>query len=216
MRFVIVGCGRVGAQLANRLSLQGHDVAVVDRDPAAFAGLSPTYRGKKIEGVGFDRDVLIAAGIERADGFASVTSGDNTNIVSARIARHVFRVPKVVTRIYDPRRAEIYKRLGIQTISPTEWGATRIAELLCHSGMAVLMTMGSGEVNLVEVEVTSYLAGHKVNDLVMPGESNVVSLVRGGRATVPTLGTTLQMGDVLQVSIQATAMGRLAEMLRLA
>ena len=215
MRFVIVGCGRVGSQLASRLSMQGHDVAIVDRDPAAFRRLSPTYRGKKIEGVGFDRDVLMAAGIERADGFASVTSGDNTNIVSARIARHVFRVPKVVTRIYDPRRAEIYRRFGIQTISPTEWGATRIAELLCHPGMTVLLTLGNGEVNLVEVEVTAHLAGHRVNELVMVGESNVVSLVRGGRATIPTMGTTLQIGDILHLSVQATAMGRLAEMLHL-
>ncbi len=216
MRFVIVGCGRVGSQLANRLSVQGHEVAIVDRDPVAFRRLSPTFKGRKIEGVGFDRDAMIAAGIERADGFASVTSGDNTNAVSARIARQVFRVPKVVARIYDPRRAEIYRRLGLLTISPTEWGATRIAEVLCHTGMNVLLTVGNGEVNLIEIEVTPHLAGHKVNELVMPGESNVVSLVRGGRATVPTLGTALQVGDTVQLSVQATAMGRLAEMLRLA
>ena len=215
MRFVIVGCGRVGSQLANRLSMEGHEVAIVDRDPAAFRRLSPTYRGRKIEGVGFDRDVLVAAGIERADGFASVTSGDNTNVVSARIARQVFRVPKVVTRIYDPRRAEIYRRFGLQTISPTEWGATRIAELLCHPGMTVLLTLGNGEVNVVEVEVTPHLAGHKVNELVIPGEMNVVALLRNGRAVVPTLGTAFQVGDTVQISVQSTAMARLAEMLRL-
>ncbi len=215
MRFVIVGCGRVGAQLANRLSLQGHEVAIIDRDPAAFRRLSPNFRGKKIEGVGFDRDVLIAAGIERADGFASVTNGDNTNVVSARIARQVFRVPKVVTRIYDPRRAEIYRRLGIQTISPTEWGATRIAELLCHPGVTTLLTVGNGEVSVIEVEVNAHLAGHRVNELVIPGEVNVVELVRGGRATLPTLGTVLQMGDTLHLSVLATAMGRLSEMMHL-
>lgn len=216
MRFVIVGCGRVGAQLASRLSVQGHDVAIVDRDPVAFRRLSPTFKGQKVEGVGFDRDVLVGAGIERADGFASVTSGDNTNVVSARIARQVFRVPKVVARIYDPRRAEIYRRLGLLTISPTEWGATRIAEVLCQTGMDVLLTFGNGEVNLVQVEVSPQLAGHRVNELIMPGESNVIALVRTGRATVPTLGTTLQVGDTLQVSVLATAMSRLAEMLRLA
>ncbi len=216
MRFVIVGCGRVGSQLAGRLSLQGHQVAIVDRDPAAFRLLSPTFKGQTVEGVGFDRDVLVAAGIERADGFASVTSGDNTNVVSARIARQIFRVPKVVARIYDPRRADIYRRFGLLTISPTEWAATRIVEVLCHPGMNVLQSIGNGEVNVVEVEVTAHLAGHRVNELIMPGESSVVALVRDGRATVPTLGTTLQIGDTLQVSIQATAMGRLAEMLRLA
>jgi len=216
MRFVIVGCGRVGAQLASRLSVQGHQVAIVDRDPAAFRRLSPTFKGQKVEGVGFDRDVLLAAGIERADGFASVTNGDNTNVVSARIARQIFRVPKVVARIYDPRRADIYRRFGLQTISPTEWAATRIAELLCHPGLSVVQTLGNGEVNVVEVEVGAHLAGHKVNELVMPGESMVVALVRDGRATVPSLATTLQMGDTLQISVQSTAMGRLAEMLRLA
>jgi len=216
MRFVIVGCGRVGSQLANRLSVQGHDVAIVDRDPAAFRRLSPAFKGLKVEGVGFDRDVLVSTGIERADGFASVTSGDNTNVVSARIARHVFRVPRVVTRIYDPRRAEIYRRLGLLTISPTEWGATRIAELLCHPGMHVLLTLGNGEVNLIEFEVTPHLAGHRVNELVMAGESSVVALVRGGWATVPTPGTVLQLGDAVQLSVLATATGRIAEMLRLA
>jgi trk system potassium uptake protein len=191
-------------------------VAIVDRDPAAFRRLSPTFKGQRIEGVGFDRDVLVAAGIERADGFASVTSGDNTNLVSARIARHVFRVPRVVARIYDPRRAEIYRRFGLQTISPTEWGAARVTELLCHPGMNIVMTVGNGEVNVVEVEVTAHLAGHKVNELVIPGESTVVSLVRNGRATVPTLGTTFQIGDTVQISVQAMAMARLTEMLRLA
>lgn len=215
MRFVIVGCGRVGSQLASRLSIQGHQVAIVDRDPAAFQRLSPSFKGQKVEGVGFDRDVLIAAGIERADGFASVTNGDNTNVVSARIARQVFRVPKVVARIWDPRRADIYRRFGLQTISPTEWAATRIAELLCHPGMTVVQTLGNGEVSVVEIEVSAHLAGHRVNELVISGESSVVALVRQGRATVPTLGTTLQMGDVVQLSVQSTAMGRLAEMLRL-
>ncbi len=215
MRFVIVGCGRVGAQLANSLSLQGHEVAIIDRDPAAFRRLNPNYRGKKIEGVGFDRDVLLAAGIERADGFASVTNGDNTNVVSARIARQIFRVPKVVTRIYDPRRAEIYRRLGIQTISPTEWGATRIAELLCHPGVTTVLTVGNGEVSVIEVEVSAHLAGHRVNELVIPGETSVVALVRGGRASVPTLGTVLQVGDTLHLSVLATAMGRLSEMMHL-
>ena len=215
MRFVIVGCGRVGSLLATRLSVQGHDVAIVDRDATAFRRLSPSFKGRRVEGVGFDRDVLVSAGIERADGFASVTSGDNTNVVSARIARHVFRVPKVVARIFDPRRAEIYRRLGIQTISSTSWGATRIAEILCHPGITVLMTVGNGEVSVVEVEVTAGLAGHRVNEIAIPGECNVVALVRGGVATVPTLGTTLQAGDTLQVAMQTSATGRLAAMLGL-
>ncbi len=213
MRYVLVGCGRVGSQLAMRLSLDGHAVTVVDRDPEAFRKLGPSFRGQRVEGIGFDRDVLLAAGIERADGFASVTSGDNTNIVSARIARHIFRVPRVVARIFDPRRAEIYRRLGIQTISPTEWAAGRISDLLCQPEMAVLYNVGSGEVNIVEFQITEAVAGHQVVDLVMPGESNVVALVRDGRATIPTLGTILRNGDVLHVSVLASASHRLMDML---
>ncbi len=212
MRYVLVGCGRVGSQLAARLSLEGHAVSVVDRDPEAFSKLGPSFRGQRVEGVGFDRDVLVAAGIERADGFASVTSGDNTNVVSARIARHIFRVPRVVARIYDPRRAGIYRRLGIQTISPTEWAAGRIAEALSQPGMSVAQSLGSGEVNVLQFEVTDTVAGHQLVDLVMPGESSVVALVRDGRASIPTLGTILKAGDVLHMSVLASASQRLMEM----
>lgn len=215
MRFVIVGCGRVGARLGSQLSLAGHDVAVIDKDPEAFLRLSPTFRGETIEGVGFDRSVLIRAGIERADGFASVTNGDNTNIVSARIARYVFRVPMVVTRIYDPRRAEIYRRLGIPTISPTDWGAAAIAEMLLHPGLSTRLTMGHGEVTLVEVAVNEHLSGHRVDELNIPGEMVVSGLVRESRATLPTPGTRLQLGDMLYISAQTAALGRLEEMLRL-
>lgn len=215
MRFVIVGCGRVGSQTARHLSLAGHDVAVIDRDRVAFERLSPSFRGETIEGVGFDRDVLIRAGIERADGFASVTSGDNTNIVAARIARSIFRVPMVVTRIYDPRRAEIYRRLGILTISPTSWGATRIAQTLLHPGTATLVTMGHGEVTLVEVIVGAHLDGHRVEELYVPGEIVVSGLARNGRAVIPTAGTRFRLGDTLYITVDTAAMGRLEQMLRL-
>lgn len=216
MRFVIVGCGRVGSQLASRLTLEGHHVTIVDRDPTAFRRLSPAFAGDLVEGVGFDRDVLISAGIERADGFASVTSGDNTNAVAARIAKHIFRVPRVVARIYDPRRAEIYRRLGLQTISPTEWAATRITEMLCHPGLTILQTMGNGEVNLVEFEIRGHLADLAIKDLVLPGESLPVALIRDGRATVPSFGTVLREGDLVQMSVVATAMHRQMEMVRAA
>lgn len=215
MKFVIVGCGRVGARLGSQLSLAGHDVAIVDRDPKAFRRLSPVYRGETIEGVGFDRDVLVRAGIERADGFASVTNGDNTNIVSARIARTVFRVPMVVTRIYDPRRAEIYRRLGILTISPTDWGATRLAELLLHPGLVTELALGHGEVNLVEVVASDHLDGHRVEELTIPGEMLVAGLERDGRAAIPTPGTRLRRGDVLYIAVESALVGRLREMLRL-
>ncbi len=186
-------------------------MAIVDRDPEAFRRLSPSYRGQRVEGVGFDRDVLVTAGIERADGFASVTNGDNTNVVSARIARHIFRVPRVIARIYDPRRAEIYRRLGIETISPTEWAAGRITELLTPSGVAVLETLGNGEVSLVEIRIPEEAAGRQAGDLVTPGESIVVGLVRDGQATVPTEGTILRAGDVVRMSVLSTAVTRVMD-----
>ncbi len=215
MRFVIVGCGRVGARVANQLSMQGHEVTVIDRNPLAFERLGAAFRGQTIEGVGFDRDVLIRAGIERSDGFASVTNGDNTNIVSARIARYMFRVPRVITRIYDPRRAEIYRRLGIRTISPTDWAGYRIAEMLLHPGLASQMTMGHGEVALVEFVANEHLDGHRIDELNVPGEILVSALVREGRAIVPTPGTRLRLGDVAYISVDTSVMSRLEQMLRI-
>jgi trk system potassium uptake protein TrkA len=216
MRFVIVGCGRVGARLGSQLSLAGHDVSIIDKEPSAFQRLSPTFQGQAIEGVGFDRDVLIRAGIERADGFASVTNGDNTNIVSARTARMVFRVPRVVTRIYDPQRAEIYRRLGIQTISPTDWGAGAIAELLLHPGLTTAVSMGHGEVVVAQHLAGEHLDGHQVDELNFPGEMMVAGLVRDGRATLPTPGTRIQFGDIVYIAVQSASLRRLEQMLRLA
>jgi trk system potassium uptake protein TrkA len=195
--------------------MAGHDVAIIDRDPEAFRRLGPAFRGQAIEGIGFDREVLVRAGIERADGFASVTNGDNTNIVSARTARYVFRVPMVVTRIYDPRRAEIYRRLGIQTISPTDWGAYRIAEMLLHPGLASQVTMGHGEVTLVEYVASEHLSGHRVAELNVPGEIIVSAIVRDGQAAIPTPGTRFRTGDLLYITVDTAVMSRLKDMLRL-
>jgi hypothetical protein len=125
MRVIIVGCGRMGSELANSLWHDGHDVTVVDKDPRAFYRLGAAFKGATIEGIGFDRDVLIRAGVERADALAATTSGDNSNVITARVARNVFRVPKVIARLYDPRRADIYQRLGLQTVSSTAWGVSR-------------------------------------------------------------------------------------------
>src|SRR3990170_4359428 len=130
MRIIVVGCGRNGAGLAQHLSLRGHIVTVVDKDPVAFERLGAAFKGRTVVGVGFDRDVLHHAGIEKADGLAAVTSSDEVNVVAARLAREVFRVPRVVARVYDPRKAEIYQRLVVQTISPVALGTHRLAELL--------------------------------------------------------------------------------------
>ena len=141
---IVVGCGRMGAELALALAREGKEVTVVDRDRRAFARLGAGFAGATVEGVGFDRDVLLRAGVERSDALAALTSGDNANIVTARIARTIFRVPKVVARVYDPRRAEIYTRLGLQTVSTTAWGVSRMQQLLVHGELNVIRSSARG------------------------------------------------------------------------
>src|SRR5512139_1762646 len=133
MKIIIIGCGRMGSGLARAMSLRGHAVTVVDRDPAAFERLGPTFKGQTVVGIGFDREVLLKAGIDRADGLAALTESDEANVVAARLASQVFHIPRVVARLYDPRKAEIYKRLGLRTIAPVAWGIARAADLLSHS-----------------------------------------------------------------------------------
>ncbi len=130
MKAIIMGCGRVGAQIANMLDSEGHEVTVLDIDPASFRRLPSTFKGRAMVGNGIDQDVLIRAGIENADSFAAVTQGDNRNVMAAQIAKHIFNVPKVVCRIYDPIREEVYHSLGLETVSPTTVGARLIKEAL--------------------------------------------------------------------------------------
>ena len=208
MKFVILGCGRVGAQLANTLFVDGHDVSIIDKNPQAFIRLSPAFKGRKITGIGFDRDVLIEAGIERADGFASVTNGDNSNIISALIAKRVFKVPRVITRIYDPLRANIFKQFGIPTISSTLWGATEIREHLLFPEFKSEASFGSGEAQLLEFEVPTELVGHPVRELTVEGQSTISCLVRLGRASVPTSATILEAGDLIYACVSTDFLGR--------
>lgn len=212
MKFVVLGCGRVGAQLANTLFVGGHDVAIIDRNPKAFHRLNASFQGRKITGVGFDRDVLVEAGIEKADGFASVTNGDNSNIISALIARRVFKVPRVITRIYDPFRANIYKQFGIPTISSTVWGATQIQEHLLYQELKSEISFGSGEVQLLEFEVPALLVGHPVSELTAEGQATITCLVRLGRAMVPTAATRLEVGDLIYACVGIDFLNRFREM----
>jgi trk/ktr system potassium uptake protein len=215
MKVIIVGCGRMGSELATQLAHDDHDVTVVDVDPSAFYRLGSTFKGKTVEGVGFDRNVLIRAGVERADALAAVTAGDNRNIVIARVARNVFRVPKVVARLYDPRRAEIYQRLGLQTISSTAWGVSRFIQLLAHPDLHVASTLGNGEVEVVEFEVPAHWVSRSVNNVNVPGEINVTAVSRNGKTFIPTLGTVFQDGDRAAITVLATSRGRLEELLAL-
>jgi len=205
MQIVIMGCGRVGAQLANILSVDGHKISIIDQDPKSFIRLGKSFKGEKITGFGYDKTVLEKAGIESADAFASVTQGDNRNIVGALVAKREYRVPIVVARIYDPIRAIAYNRLGITTISPTRWGANKIKELICYSNISTQLSLGNGEVELIEVEVSPGLTGHRSEEINVPGEIMVVSITRLGRAFVPVVGTVMNDGDLLLVAVASSA-----------
>jgi trk system potassium uptake protein TrkA len=213
MKIIIMGCGRVGSEVSRLMAEEGHDVTVVDCDENIRERLGPQFHGKVVIGVGFDRDVLIKAGIEHADAFAATSDSDNANIVAARIARNIFKVPRVVARLYDPRRAEIYRRLGLATISSTAWGAERIRETLTHAELDARGTFGSGEVSLYTIEATPALIGRMVNALVVPGEISVTAITREDKAFVPTLGTEIREGDLIHFAVQASALDRLETLL---
>jgi trk system potassium uptake protein TrkA len=215
MKIIIIGCGRIGSGLAQTLSLQGHIVTAVDKDPAAFERLGPAFKGKTVTGIGFDRDVLLRAGIERADALAAVTASDEVNVVAARLASQVFRVPCVVARLYDPRKAEIYRRLGLQTISPVAWSTHRIAELLSYSQLEAVVSLGGG-VDIVEAEVPLLLVGRTVKELTVAGEIVVVAISRGDTTFLPTLGAVFQEGDRVHIAVEATSTDRLRSMLEIA
>ncbi|HMP41039.1 MAG TPA: TrkA family potassium uptake protein [Roseiflexaceae bacterium] len=214
MYLIIVGCGRVGSYLAHVMDAEGHEVVIVDKDPLAFKRISREYGGQKIVGIGFDRDVLRSAGIERADAFAAVTNGDNSNYIAASVARDTFRVPQVVARIYDPQREAIYRELGIRTISSTSWAVNTIKRILTSSESISTIQFGSGEVEIVEVEVSGRLVGRYTRDLAVPGEIMPISIVRRGRAFLPTPGVPLESGDVVHVAVLASASGLLESMIR--
>lgn len=215
MRIIVMGCGRVGEQVSRLLVNEGHEVIVIDKNPQALARLGPNFKGRTVEGVGFDRDVLIEAGIEEADAFAATSTSDNANILSARIARNVFHVPKVVARLYDPRRVEIYQRLGLRTISSTNLGAERIRELLTFAELEPVMTFGGGEVRLVSVETPYRLVGQIVKHLTISGEIAVVAITRKGIAFIPHMGTDFRTGDLIHLAILANSMERFKDMIGL-
>lgn len=214
MKVVIMGIGRIGQALSRLMRLDGHEVVVIDQDENALSSLQ-AEGCRVVRGVGFDRDVLLRAGIDQAEAFAATSRSDNANIVAARIAHNLFRVPRVVARIQDPRKVEIYRRLGLITISPTHWGAHRICELLTHANLAPQMTFGNGEVALLTLEAPHHLAGHMVRDLNVLGEIAVVAITRNDTAILPAAGTEFQVGDRIHLAVLSGAMGRLEGLLGL-
>jgi trk system potassium uptake protein TrkA len=199
VHIVIMGCGRVGSTLAHILEDRGNTVAVVDRDPEAFRRLRPAFKGERVTGMGFDREVLSRAGIERADGFAAVSSGDNSNIIAARVARETFGVRQVAARIYDPRRAEVYERLGIPTVATVRWTADQMLRKLLPEGSEPLWRDATGKVVLTQVSVSPSWIGEPVKALEASAGTRIAYIDRLGEAIVPLPGTMLQEGDVVHV-----------------
>jgi trk system potassium uptake protein TrkA len=201
MHVVIVGCGRVGSGLARIIEDKGHSVAVVDKEPNAFRRLHDGFAGQQVTGVGFDRDTLAQAGIREAAALAAVTSGDNSNILSARVARETFGVDKVVARIYDPRRAEIYERLGIPTIATVQWTIDRTLRKLLPDASENDWVDPTARVVVVERAVAPSWAGQPLTAIDIPGVSRAVAVSRMGAAQVATPDLVTQDGDVVYLAV---------------
>jgi trk system potassium uptake protein TrkA len=201
VHIVIMGCGRVGSTLAHELERREHSVAVIDMNPDAFRRLGEHFRGRQITGLGFDRDTLVAADIEQADAFAAVSYGDNSNIISARLARETFGVQKVIARIYDPKRAEVYERLGIPTVATVPWTANRLLKAVLGEATDEVWRDPSGAVALVHVSPHEGWIGHLLTDFEAATGSRVALVTRFGIGELPTPSTMVQDGDALHVLV---------------
>ncbi|HHT14236.1 MAG TPA: TrkA family potassium uptake protein [Propionibacterium sp.] len=200
MHIVIMGCGRVGAMLATGLEKRGHSVAVIDQDPEAFRRLGHEFKGLTVEGVGFDREVLEAAGIRRADAFAAVSSGDNSNILSARVVREIYHIDNVVARIYDQGRAEVFERLGIPTVATVKWTVTQMLRRLLPAGSQPVWSDPTGEARLMQIHVHSGWVGRRISELSAAADAPIPFVQRVGRGVVPDRDTIYQDGDLIYVA----------------
>jgi trk system potassium uptake protein TrkA len=208
---VIMGCGRLGSTLAHNLDTRGHSVAVIDQNPDAFRRLATDFAGTTVEGIGFDRDVLHDAGIERADAFAAVSSGDNSNIISARLARETYGVPRVVARIYDSRRALVYERLGIPTVATVRWAADRMVRHLVPEGTVEVFRDPTSAISIVEAPLHRDWVGQTVKELEDATGTRVAYLMRFGIGTLPTPSTMLQEGDQVFMLVTDGTVGSVLE-----
>jgi len=200
MNVIIIGCGRVGADLAYRLFQNGHQVTVVDQSAAAFERLPPEFRGRTVEGEALFQDVLHRAGIEHADALAAVTSSDAINAVIAHVARTVYHVPNVAVRNFDPKWRTVLETFGLQLVSPASWGAQRLEELLYHAEIRTVFSAGNGEVEVYEFMLPEKWAGRTLQELFPHGRCHVVAVTRAGRALLPAPETRCEVGDVILVS----------------
>ncbi len=210
MNVLIVGCGREGSELARSISQKGHSVTIVDDDAGQFDQLGPDFRGRTVQGYSIDRGTLERAGIEQADAFAATTKSDNENIVAARIARDVFHVKRVVARVYNPGRREVYERLGLQSITSTSWGARRLEQILLHPGV-IDLEIGRGGIKVFSVRVPEQWRDLPVTN-VCEGQAVVCAIERGDRTFVPRPDERLQPGDIAALSLPADLLPQLLDL----
>ncbi|HEX7353332.1 MAG TPA: TrkA family potassium uptake protein [Mycobacteriales bacterium] len=213
MHVVILGCGRVGSAVARRLDARGHSVAVIDQNEDAFARLGEDFGGRTVAGIGFDRDTLIEAGIEQAGAFAAVSSGDNSNIIAARVARETFGIENVVARIYDPRRAEVYTRLGIPTVATVRWTAEQMVRQILPDPVEE-WSDPSGTVTVARVPFAPGWIGHGISQVEAAGKVRVVSITRFGAAMLPHQKTVLQDDDVLYLAVEHARVAEITALLQ--
>lgn len=215
MHIIIVGCGRLGSGLARELFLKGTEVTVIDNDAARFSALGKKFSGKTLTGFCFDKELLEEAMIDRADALVSCTESDQVNALVARIARNVYSVPRVIARLYDPRKASIYQALGIQTISTTSWGIQRAKEILSYSELDSVMEIGNSTAEMVRIEVPELLIGRPVREIGHIGEFHVVYIVRSNKAFLPVAETVLERNDILYIATTVTSLPTLKSILGL-
>jgi len=209
-----MGCGRVGSTLARSLEDRNHTVSVIDNNPDAFRRLGPSFNGEKVLGYGFDQEVLEKAGIKRADSFAAVSSGDNSNIIAARVARETFGIQQVVARIYDPGRAEVYQRLGITTVATVKWTADQVLRRILPVGAEPDFRDPSGTIRVDHILVPEPWIGHKMIDLQIQTGSRIAWIDRLGEGILPTRETFIQEGDMLHLVMREETAGSVYDVLR--
>ena len=211
MYIIILGCGRVGSELAQILSREGHNVVIIDKSAASFRRLGGAFNGITLQGNGFDPGLLVEAGIKKADVFCAVTNGDNTNIMAAQVAKKMFNVPKVITRIYDPKRAGIYKALGLDVISGTVLFASMIRDKIIESRFSSYL-IETGELGTMELDIDDKFKGKRVEELNIPGEFLITTLVKKNITTIPLPQTVLEKGDKLVAVVRTASLNKVRKL----
>lgn len=201
MNLIVVGCGRLGAELAYRLFSKGHTVTVIDHVAAAFTNLSREFRGRTLEGEVLNRDVLLRAGVETADGAAVVTNSDTINLVVGHAAKEIFQVPRVVVRNYDPRLRDLHESFQLQMVSSATWGAQRLEDFLCTDLIVPVLSIGHGEIEIYEIRVPKSWEGRSVQEILPENDCTPIAVTRGGRALAVSVDIQLEWGDLLHLSM---------------